>query len=280
MEQKNDHIYQQMIYSWENPTLLLDLIKQFPSEFKTDPFLVAVTHHHECFNQVDLEKSRKIYIDLVAQNHPGATNNLAGMYHYGQGVEIDFQKAIELYERAVELNQPNAIMTLAHMYQNGEGVAVDYQKSIQLYQQGMNLGHAGATNNLAYIYSNGKGVPVDYQKAIELYERAIELKSSNAMYNLAVMYEHNQNLSRAFDLYLRGKYMDEVQRILNDCSNLQEKMDLFKICLKHDYHPEHIRIYITILREMWLINIVDGVFPHQKHPLYNRHMDSLIAKYM
>ena len=252
VEYKNVHIYEQVINFWEKPKQLLKVFQQFPSEFKNDPFLVAVTHHHQCFSQIDFEKSLNIYANLATHNHSYAMNNLAFMYECGQGVKVDYQKAIELYHRA------------------------------------MNMGHCYAMHNLARMYERGHGVLIDYQKAIELYQRAVDLGNLHSGYNLALMYQHGRhqhgqlekNLFRALEVYLRCKYVYQAQKMIDDCSNLQEKMDLFKICLKYDYYPEHIRIYITILREMWFCDVVAGIYPHQKHPVYNRHMDSLMAKYM
>ena len=320
MEQKNVHIYQQVLYSWNIKIKLLDSIQQFSSEFKTDPFLVAITYHHPIFHQVDLNQSLKMYTDLAAQNHSYAMNNLAFMYQYGQGVAVDCVKAIEWYERAIVLNNSCAMNRLALLYANGQDVAVNHVKAKELYERAVDLGNSSAMNNLASMYKNGEGVGIDYQKAIKLYERAIELKNPTAMNNLADMYERgqgvpindkkaaelyersvnlnnlyscfklasmyqwgqgaNKNLCRALELYLLCKCTKHAEFIVDNCLNLQEKMNMFKICLKHDYHPEHIRIYVTTLTNMWFCDVVNGVYLHQKHPLYNRHVDGLIAKYM
>ena len=351
IEYKNVHIYEQVL-NYQKSTQLLDLLQQFPSEFKTDPFLVAVTHHHPIFNQVDLDQSRKIYIDLVAQNHPYAMNTLAWMYGYGQGVEINYQKAIDLYEQAIKLKNPNAMNNLALMYASGKGVETNYQKAINLYEQAIDLndanamhnladmyvypkftestestelydqavpkftestdlgymyknvesklsnyqkaakmyqravdlGHHGAMNNLAGMYKYGQGVIVDYQKAIELYERAVNAGVSCACCNLADMYERGlgvkKNLCRALDLYLQVKATKYAQRIVDHCSDLEEKMNMFKICIKYDFYLKYSRMYVVVLMNMWLIDIVSGIYLHQKHPLYNRHIDGLIAQYM
>ena len=220
VEHKNVHIYEQVLYYWNNDcwnsvynsSQLIDLLHRFPSEFKNDLFLVAVSHHHKRFNQIDFDKSLKIYTGLMAQNH------------------------------------------------------------------------SYAINNLAYMYENGQGVVVDIKKAIKLYERAVDLNNSTAMHNLALLYKHGQgvekNVCRALDLYLQGKYMNKAQKIVDDCLDLKDKMNLLKICLKHDFYPEHSWVYVVVLRERWLTDIVNGVYLHQKHPLYNRHMDALINKYM
>ena len=101
IEHKNIDIYNQVLYSWQDSKQLLDVFHRFPAEFKNDPFLVAVMHHHQCFNQVDFDKSLKMYVDLVSQNHPYAMNNLAYMYQHGYEVDVDVKKAINLYERAI-----------------------------------------------------------------------------------------------------------------------------------------------------------------------------------
>ena len=247
VEYKNAHIYEQVLDFWDSNELL-DLFQQFPSEFKNDPFLVAVTHHCQCFDQIDFKKSLNIYANLAAHNHSYAINNLAYMYESGQGVKVDYQKAIELYQRAID------------------------------------AGNSYAMYNLAWMYQHGQGDPFTYQKAIELYQRAIDLGNLRSGYSLADMYQRGQevekNLSRALEVYLRCKYIEQAQSIVDHCSNLKEKMNLFKICLKYDFYLNESRMYVLVLNKMWLINVVDGIYPHQKHPLYNRHMDSLIAKYM
>ena len=175
-------------------------------------------------------------------------NNLALMYGYGRGVSTNYIKAIELYEKAVDLGNPTAMNNLALMYENGQGVPVDYQKAIKLYERAVDVGHLKAMNNLAFMNERGLGM--------------------------------EKNLNRALDLYLQGKYIKSAKNLINHCSDLKEKMNLFKICLKHDFYFEYSRMYVVFLREKWFFDVVYGFFPHQKHPLYNRHMDALIARYM
>ena len=93
------------------------------------------------------------------------------------------------------------------------------------------------------MYEYGQGVAVNVKKVIELYERAVDLKNPIAATNLADMYERGlgteKNLCHALDLYLQGKYFTNAQRIVDHCLDLKEKMNMFKICLKHDFYLKY-----------------------------------------
>jgi len=134
----------------------------------------------------DYIKAKELYELAIEKdkNNSYAYNNLALLYHYGNGIEQYYIKAKELYELAIKKDENNsyAYCNLGLLYKNGDGVEKDYIKAKELYELGIEKdeNNSYAYCNLGYLYHYGYGVIQDYKKAIELYELAIEKDENNS----------------------------------------------------------------------------------------------------
>jgi TPR repeat protein len=264
----------------------LELFHQYKEQFQNDPYLIAVLYHNVHFNQVDYGRAKSIYEELTDQGHSDAMNGLAYIYRRGQGIEQDFKKAIEFYEKSINLGNSSAMNGLAHMYTYEYAAKVDeYHRVIKLYEQAIKLENSNAMSNLAYMYQHAQGVERDYKKAIQLYKQAVKLGNSDVMNHLAWMYENGKygvkvDLCRSLNLYLQGKHEDNAQNLIDNCKNFELKSLLYVVCLKYDFNVEYKILGSVLLRESWLYNIVVGILPHQKHPLFNRHIALVIVNFI
>ena len=86
-----------------------------------------------------------------------ATNLLAILYLYGNGVKMDRNKAIELLKKACELGSNEALGNLASAYKSQK----DYKKAFEYAQRGVEAGSEIALEVLGNLYLYGEGVEID-----------------------------------------------------------------------------------------------------------------------
>ncbi|HBO38579.1 MAG TPA: hypothetical protein DD638_07925, partial [Pasteurellaceae bacterium] len=109
-------------------------------------------------------------------------------------------------EKYANKNDPKAQLTLGYRYYMGQEVSQDYQKAMELYLKSAALGNARAMYNIGILYIEGSGVKKDIDKVIEWNERSLKAEPTNvaAMNNLAWAYAHNQNYTKAMELYTKA----------------------------------------------------------------------------
>jgi TPR repeat protein len=186
----------------------------------------------------------KYYLDAAGRDHPGAMNDLGGVFEYGIGVPKNLATALVWYERAAGLGHAGAMTHLGQLSENGLHVPQDFANAKDWYEKAAALGNAASMNNLANLFRYGRGavpnlpaaanwylkaahlglpsamnslgelseagtgVPQDDQTARSWYQKAADLGNADAMGNLGALFESGrggpQNLGTAREWYVRG----------------------------------------------------------------------------
>ncbi|MET1411520.1 tetratricopeptide repeat protein [Roseibium sp. HPY-6] len=137
----------------------------------------------------DLEKSRALYEDAVAEGQPFALTELGFSLVYGsEGRTPNVYRGRRLLEKAAADEYLAALLVLADMYDNGTGVARDSNEAFHLYQRAADLGDPDALASIGDYYMDGDQVDRDFAKARELYSRSLDAGNKEALLDLGYLY--------------------------------------------------------------------------------------------
>lgn len=128
-----------------------------------------------------------------------AQNDLAKMYHNGDGVDQDDKQALYWFQKAAEQGFAKAQYNLGLTYYNGDGVEQDLNQALYWYRKAAEQGFAQAQSILGYMYNNGDGVKQDYKQALHWYRKAAEQGDADAQSNLGVMYYNGDGVKQDFN---------------------------------------------------------------------------------
>lgn len=138
--------------------------------------------------------------DPKTEQQAARFNAQGEQYHFAQDGNQDFHKAKECYLQAVDLGSAVAANHLGRLYLNGEGVEQNIPQAQKWYAKSVELDPSLENKCLNNQYPNKMAC------AIIL---AAKQDSAPAQYQLGVLYEDGttefgQDLSKAFDLYLKA----------------------------------------------------------------------------
>lgn len=138
-----------------------------------------------------------------------ATNLLAILYLYGNGVKMDRNKAIELLKKACELGSNEALGNLASAYL----LQKDYKKAFGYAQRGVEAGSEIALEVLGNLYLYGEGVEIDKDKALEIFKKLLALGNPVGNAYIAIIYEEKGDYEKAFEWASKGAKLNDIKSI-------------------------------------------------------------------
>jgi len=144
----------------------------------------------------DYESARAQYAKADELGYALATNNLAALYLYGEGVSLDSSRAIYLFEKAAKGGVTIAMITLGDFYSKGRHVGKDWTQARHWYEKAAAGGEVQAMFALGVLYGVGYGVPKNYSKALHWYEKAAAGGHAIAMNNIGVLYYKGHGVRR------------------------------------------------------------------------------------
>lgn len=140
-------------------------------------------------------------VDLGDKN---AQNELALKYYNGDQVPLDYDKALDLFKAAAENGLLVAYGNVGSLYLWGKGSNASVEKARQWFEAGVKLGDSYSQYYLAMMYRDGNGILKNLQRAKDLFEKSANAGNKNAQYELAMMYKQDNQLSDAFNGFLKS----------------------------------------------------------------------------
>lgn len=198
-----------------------------------------------------------------------ATFSLAGMYHYGNGVEKDLEKAFSYYQKTTEkIDFPFAHYQIGRMLESGIGTEIDEGSSMQHYKKALKgfvqmnekLPDAKLQYRIGIMYLNGLGEEKNEEKGIEYLLKAAEMKNADAQYALAKQYLEKETKDK----------IEEGVRWLRDSAengNVYAQCRLAKECLKGEYIEKDVDA-----AEKWLKKAVDKEYQVAEYILGSEYL--------
>jgi hypothetical protein len=119
----------------------------------------------------------------LADDHPGAHNNLGWMHEKGLGMKVDYAAAREHYLAAHARGNPQAKGNLESFYAAGLG-----SPSIEDYRAGAEAGISSAQYRLGMMYARGEGVAQNDRVAAEWLKKAAQQGHAEARKEAAELF--------------------------------------------------------------------------------------------
>jgi hypothetical protein len=117
------------------------------------------------FQSGDYATALKDWLPLANQGNAAAQNNIAAMYHAGQGVPQSDAIATQWLEKAAANGNADAEFSLGLSYASGDVVPQSDAQAAAWYLKAANQGDAAAQSMLGLAYYKGQGVTQDYVSA-------------------------------------------------------------------------------------------------------------------
>lgn len=140
-------------------------------------------------------------VDLGDKN---AQNELALKYYNGDQVPLDYNKALDLFKSAAENGLLVAYGNTGSLYLWGKGTDANIEKARQWFEAGVKLGDSHSQYYLATMYRDGNGILKNPQRAKDLFEKSANSGNKNAEYELAMMYKQENQLTEAFNWFMKS----------------------------------------------------------------------------
>jgi hypothetical protein len=119
----------------------------------------------------------------LADDHPGAHNNLGWMHEKGLGMKVDYAAAREHYLAAHARGNPQAKGNLENLFAAGLG-----SPSIEDYRAGAEAGISSAQYRLGMMYARGEGVAPDERVAAQWLKKAAQQGHAEARKEAAELF--------------------------------------------------------------------------------------------
>jgi TPR repeat protein len=113
----------------------------------------------------DYATALRYWRPLAEEGSAAAQNNLATIYHAGQGVPRDDALSFQWLRKAADNGDPNAEFTLGLAYASGDGEPQDDVQAAAWYRKAADQGQPAAQAMLGVAYYRGQGVAQDYVAA-------------------------------------------------------------------------------------------------------------------
>lgn len=163
--------------------------------------------------ELNEQKAKDVYEDLISQNDIKAILDLASSYTYGKNKDI--KKSIYYYEKAAKFNSFVAFKNLASYYTCGpcnDSKKADYNKALKYVKYLAKKEDPSNMATLGWFYNLGvAGLPKDYKKAIYWYEKAAKKDSKTALRNLGLIYKDgNKDIPKDYKKAIY--YLEKAER--------------------------------------------------------------------
>jgi TPR repeat protein len=165
-------------------------------------------------NEEDFEKAISC-LDLAAEGgYTKAQIHLGMMYVEGNGVNVDHSLAFKYFSQAANSGSAEGFTCLGMNYANGYGCEINHEISSNLFRQAADLGSAQGQFNIGWNYQYGIGVEKDHDQAFKYYQLASDQNHPAGIRGLGEILEGgtkeiSQDVSRAFELYLRASELND-----------------------------------------------------------------------
>ncbi len=126
------------------------------------------------YNEGDYETALKYLTKAAELGDAAAHNNLAGLYHKGEGVEKNEKKEVHHLEEAAICGHPSARFNLA----NHEGRKGNTQKAVKHFIIAAKLGYDVALEALMKCFQRGVVSKEDYEAALRGHQAAVDAMKS------------------------------------------------------------------------------------------------------
>jgi hypothetical protein len=113
------------------------------------------------FQRGDYATALKFWLPLANQGNAAAQNNIATMYHAGQGVTQSDAIAAQWLVKAANNGNSDAQYSLGLAYSSGQGAPQSDAQAAAWYLKAANQGNPAAQSMLGLVYYQGKGVTKD-----------------------------------------------------------------------------------------------------------------------
>lgn len=120
--------------------------------------------------------SIKVIHTLAKKNDAEAQSMLGYYYQYGVNVEVDLEESKKWYINGAKNGNTDAMVNLGHLYENGIGTEQDSIKAFKWNLKAAKNGNGVGMFNVGKKYEMGIGVEQDKEQARYWLEKAKETK--------------------------------------------------------------------------------------------------------
>ncbi len=160
-------------------------------------------------------RAKDLYTELANSGHADAINNLATMYHNGNGIAQDQAEGLRLYRKAADLGSVEAMLNLGKMYFKGEGVAQDKAEAARLYRKAIDLTPIIAVELLG-PFSISPEYPMDDEELQQFRQRMREEVDARG-YALKIMKQDEDALKKG----LPGDWSEHTRKFLQQSLKIE-----------------------------------------------------------
>ena len=155
---------------------------------------------------------------------------LAGLYHFGKGVELDHAEEVKWFRKAADQGYAKAQHNLGICYSEGIGVLKNPVEAFKWYLKAAEQEYLDAQYRVGVCYLEGAGVPRNNQEGVQWLEKAANRGDADAQFQLGLYYDGQSILEQK-------DYEDNHQFESEYGSKLGSKfyIDLYEKSQKHAY---------------------------------------------
>ncbi|MDQ6953158.1 MAG: tetratricopeptide repeat protein [Mariprofundaceae bacterium] len=176
-------------------------------------FLLANIYRQGSILETNKTLAYRWMLKAAQQHHIKASEAVAGMLLYGEGVPIDMKQAFHWYQASDEAGSTHAKSALGCMLVLGLGTPPNIDQGVAFLKQAAQTGNPSAARNLGIIEVQGLIEETNDDAAIQWFKQASHGDDGVANNSLGVMYALGRGVHP--DMALARKYFEKVQETDN-----------------------------------------------------------------